>query len=489
MATGTATEAAWVGDPPIRITRYIRQSPELPQHAFLFIDGVLEALYGGAAGGGKSSALLAAALQYVDVPGYSALLLRRTFPDLNQPDALIPRSKEWLAGSGATWNDNDHRWTFPSGATLTFGHMQHEDNKLQYQGAAFQFVGFDELTQFSETQYTYLFSRCRRPKLPDNASDEDRRRIERLSQVPLRVRAASNPGGSGHDWVKARFGIYREDGDPRSAQLVCHRESWPHGRVFIPAKLSDNPHLDQGSYRSSLDELDHHTRSQLLDGDWDSRPPGDLFRRSWFEILDAAPEGCRWVRFWDLAATEPSDANPDPDWTVGARVGRHPNGSYIVEDIERLRRRPDAVKQAIRHCAQRDGKSTVIWIAQDPAQAGKSQIDDFIRDPLLAPYAVKGRRETGSKFVRAQPVSAKAEHGLVKLKRATWNAAFLDEHEAFTQTDEHSHDDQVDALSGAFGVLATAGGASTQSRLPDGLPLSVVRGNLVLVGEQYIDRT
>lgn len=482
-ATGATAEAAWVGDPPIRITKYIRQSPEPPQHAFLFIDHILEALYGGAAGGGKSSALLAAALQYVDVPGYSALLLRRTFRDLDQPDALIPRSKEWLAGTDAKWNDNNHRWTFPSGATLTFGYLAHEDDKLQYQGAAFQFVGFDELTQFSETQYTYLFSRCRRPQDIDGAPDS------RLAQVPLRVRAASNPGGPGHDWVKARFGIYREEGEPRSEPLVCHRETWPHGRVFIPARLDDNPHLDRDSYRGSLDELDHHTRAQLLDGDWDSRPPGDLFRKEWFQIVDAIPDGCRWVRRWDLAATEPSDANPDPDWTAGARVGMHPNGAYFVEHVERLRVRPEGVMDAIVRMAQRDGRSTVIWIPQDPGQAGKSQFDAIMRDPRLQGFTIRRQRETGSKFVRAQPVSAKAEHGLIFVKRGTWNTAFLDELEAFTETDEHAHDDQVDALSGAFDALASGSGAKTQSRLPSHTAPVVVRGGLTLVGEQFIDKT
>ncbi len=480
--------AAWVGKPPIRLTRYVRQSPEPPQHAFLFIDHVLEALYGGAAGGGKSSALLAAALQYVDVPGYSALLLRRTFRDLNQPDALIPRSKEWLSNTDARWNDNDHRWTFPGGATLTFGYLQHEDDKLQYQGAAFQFVGFDELTQFTETQYTYLFSRCRRPDVPKDASDEDRARIGRLAQVPLRVRAASNPGGPGHDWVKARFGIYRDEGESRSVPLVCHRESWPFARVFIPAKLADNPHLDQESYQESLNELDHHTRSQLLDGDWDSRPPGDLFRREWFEVVDVIPEGCTWVRRWDLAATEATEANPDPDWSVGARVGRHPNGDYFVEHVDRFRAKPSGVLDRIEAMAERDGKATVIWLPQDPGQAGKSQVDAWIRDPRLSGYTVKAERESGSKFVRAQPVSAKAERRMVKLKRGQWNGAFLDEHEAFTIDETHSHDDIVDATSGAFAALATPGGAETTSRLPKHHEPRVVRGNIVLTGEQFIDK-
>lgn len=479
--------AAWVGDPPIRWTSYIRQSPTPPQHAFLYLDQK-ESLYGGAAGGGKSSALLAAALQYVDVPGYSALLLRRTFRDLNQPDALIARSKEWLTATDATWNANDSRWTFPSGASLTFGYLDHEDDKLQYQGAAFQFVGFDELTQFSETQYTYLFSRCRRPKMPADATAEQRRMREGLSKVPLRVRAASNPGGPGHEWVKARFGIYREEGDERTAPLVCHRADWPAGRIFIPARLQDNPHLDQDSYIENLDELDHHTRAQLLDGDWDDRPPGDLFRREWFEIVDRAAEGCRWVRFWDLAATEPTDSNPDPDWTVGLRLGSHPNGDFYVEHIERLRGRPATVETAIVEASDRDGMGTTVWIEQEPGSSGKNTIDHYERTVLTA-RAVKGLRSTGSKAERARVVSAKAEKGRIKLIRSKWNLPFLDELEAFTETDEHAHDDQVDALTGGYiALVGHAGTASTTAyRASPDEPIHKT-GDLVLRGERYRDK-
>lgn len=471
-------EAAWRGDPPIRLTKYIRQSPEPPQHAFLFIDHVTEALYGGAAGGGKSSALLSAALQYVDVPGYAAILFRRTFPDLNQPDALIPRSKEWLADTDARWNDNEHRWYFPSGATLTFAHLQHEDDKYNYQGAAYQFIGFDELTQFSETQYTYLFSRLRRP--------EDEHYDGPLGQVPLRMRAASNPGGRGHDWVKDRFGIYRLEGETRTDPLVCHRPDWPHGRVFIPAKLSDNPHLDQDAYQDSLSNLDHHTRRQLLDGDWDARPPGDLFRREWFEIIDVAPEDCRWARFWDLAATEPSDSNPDPDWTVGLRYGKHPNGTFVVEHVERLRARPQGVESAIRTMADRDGKATAVWIEQEPGSSGKATVDTYVR--AMPDRVVKGKRSTGSKAERARVVSAQAEHGRVKLVRGTWNTVLLDELEAFTETDEHAHDDQVDALSGAHAALVEEGTVTTESYREGFTEPVVKRGDLILRGERYIDK-
>ena len=131
-----------------------------------------------------------AALQYVDVPGYAALLFRRTYADLNLPGALMDRAHQWLGATAARWNAHDHRWTFPSGATLTFGYLETERDKYRYQSSELQYIGFDELTQFPESQYTYLFSRLRR--LGD-------------SEVPLRMRSASNPGGEGHEWVRARF--------------------------------------------------------------------------------------------------------------------------------------------------------------------------------------------------------------------------------------------------------------------------------------------
>ena len=177
----------------LRLSRYLpprddggpyRPSP--PQAAFLLLD-CKEALYGGAAGGGKSDALLAAALQYVDVPGYTALILRRSFRDLALPDAIMHRAKRWLRPHrDVRWSEKDKTFTLPSGATLTFGYLEKEGDELSYQGSAYQYVAFDELTQFQEAQYLYLFSRLRKP--------ED-------LLVPLRMRAATNPGGPGHEWV------------------------------------------------------------------------------------------------------------------------------------------------------------------------------------------------------------------------------------------------------------------------------------------------
>ena len=401
--------------------KYIPQAPTSRQLEFLDLT-CREALYGGAAGGGKSSALLMAALLHVDKPGYAAILFRRTFTDLSLPDALIPRSHDWLAGTDATWDGNEYRWTFPSGATLSFGYLKAEKDKYRYQGAAFQFIGWDELTQFEETQYRYLFSRLRRLEGVD---------------IPLRVRGASNPGGSGHEWVKQRFGL--PEGDPT--------------RPFIPARVDDNPYLDRDEYIASLSELDPITRAQLLAGDWSVRSTGGLFRREWFTTWDGWPVYIPRVRYWDLASTEPSDQNPDPDWTAGALLGRQDTGTIWVLDMRRVRSTPLGVKQLVRQTAEQDGRGVAICIEQEPGASGKALIDSYIRE--LQGYEVRGVRPTGDKITRARPMSSYAEAGNMRLLRGPWIGDFMDELEAFPQG---AHDDQVDAASGAFAQLAPGSG-------------------------------
>jgi len=185
------------------------------------------------------------ALRYVHVPGYAALILRRTYADLSLPGAIMDRALDWLRGK-VDWSAQNKRFIFPSGATLTFGYLEHEKDKYRYQGSEYSFCAFDELTQFTETQYRYLLTRLRRLE---------------SSRVPLRMRCASNPGGVGHDWVKARF-VDSVDPD----------------RVFVPARLEDNPHLDQVSYRKALSLLDDTTRRQLEKGEWVRDGSTQLYR-------------------------------------------------------------------------------------------------------------------------------------------------------------------------------------------------------------------
>lgn len=254
----------------IKWTKYIPHEPHLKQHAFLWLH-CQEALFGGAAGGGKSDALLMAALQWADTPEYAAIILRRTFADLSLPGAVMSRAQEWLAHTDAKWDDNKKTWKFPSGATLTFGYLQTTKDKFRYQGAEFQFIGFDEVTQFPEEDYRYLFSRLRKPEPPTGDSEDDNRRkaiVRALSGVPLRMRCATNPGGEGHRWVKTRFLDKLPDTDePEDVQSAAER-------MFIPSLLEDNPSLDKGAYEASLRQLDPITQAQLRHGDWTIRQPG-----------------------------------------------------------------------------------------------------------------------------------------------------------------------------------------------------------------------
>jgi len=324
-------------------------------------------------------------------------------------------AREWLQPTDAHWKDQEKTWIFPSGATLSFGYLDNPNDVYRYQGAQFHFAGFDELTQIREYDYNYISSRTRRLKTSD---------------IPIRKRSASNPGGSGHVWVKQRFIV----------------EGLSHNRIFIPAKLEDNPYIDKDTYVKSLANLDPLTRTQLLEGDWDIRADKGMFKREWLQIVDAYPTG-RTVRYWDLAATEAKQGK-DPDYTSGARITVS-DGRYFISDIRRVRLSPGGVESLIRQCAELDGKSTYIYMEQEPGASGVNTIDHYQRS-VLPGWIFKGIKSTGSKELRAAPFSSQCEAGNVKLVQGKWINDFLDELESFPGGD---HDDQVDAASGAMEQL------------------------------------
>ena len=224
-----------------------------------------EVLYGGAAGGGKSDALLVEALRQVHIPHYRGIIFRKTYPQLSE---LIDRSHALysLAFPKARYNDSKHCWIFPSGAKIFFGAMQHSKDKTNYQGKRYDFVGFDELTHFTWEEYSYMFSRNRPSKNP-------RSKLRTICYI----RASTNPGGVGHGWVKARFIDAAEPGTP----IVENTEvRLPDGstktivrdRVFIPATIFDNKALleENPDYLGSLALLPEKERNALLYGDWDT---------------------------------------------------------------------------------------------------------------------------------------------------------------------------------------------------------------------------
>lgn len=193
--------------------------------------------------------------------------------------------------------------------------------------------------------------------------------------------------------------------------------------------------------------------SQATAGQFQQRPApaeGGLFKRHWIATVDAAPIGTRWVRGWDLAATE-SETAP---YTVGVKLGRTPEGAYIIGDVVRERVSAAGLQRLIVATAQRDGDGVSISIPQDPGQAGKAQKTALAR--ALAGFDARFSPETGDKATRAAPVAAQAEAGNVAMLRAPWNDAFVDELAVFPNG---AYADQVDALSRAFMHLARFAGS------------------------------
>lgn len=375
------------------------------------------------------------AAQYVEVPGYSALILRKTLPDLNQANALIPRSQEWWGGTGARWHEQKKRWLFPSGASIRFGYLEKDADLNNYQGSEYQFIGFDEATQFPLHQYLYLFSRLRKRRDMD---------------VPLRVRAASNPGGIGHVWVKERF---------------FAKESREEGRFFVPAKLVDNPTVDEDEYKRSLNKLDPITRAQLLDGDWDLAGAAGNFKRSWFTVVNDYPRQFeRLVRYWDTASVAPVPGQENKaDWTVGTLMGRMPGGRFIILDVVRFQGNAADVEKTILNTAISDGIEVEIFMEQEPGASGKIMIENY-QLRVLPGFYFEGVRSTGPKPVRAAPFASMARAGNVDIfadETTNWVRRWFDEVEAFPWGE---HDDQVDSAAGAYNVLTN--GEEIRDALP-----------------------
>ncbi len=421
-----------------RLTKYIPFDPTPKQRAFLLMNDTKELLYGGAAGGGKSVAQLMGALQYVDVPGYSAILFRKTYADLSLPGALISIAKEWLMPfvdrGQVKWSEKDKKFTFPSSATLAFGYLESTNDCYRYQGAAFQYIGMDEVTHISPANYRYMFSRLRKDK---------------NLNVPLRFRATANPGGEFGEFYYERFFVDNEN------------------RFFIPADIDDNPHLDSEEYRETLNELDPVTREQLLNGNWQIKESGDMFNSEWFTTVPShdVPEPAKRVRFWDMASTDPKKRKgknkKEPDWTVGFKLAHH-QGMFWIEDIVRVQKKPQEVEELIRQTAALDGYSCAIRMEQEPGSSGDITIDHYKRN-VLQGYDFDGVRSTGSKVQRAEVASSASQSGKVFIiDRCRNKTAFFDEVDVFPYG---AKDDTVDGFSGAFTYFKTGSIYAVPTRL------------------------
>ena len=330
-----------------------------------------EALYGGAAGGGKSDALVIEALRQVNVPNYRALILRKTFPQLRE---LIDKTMRYYKPvfPKARYNSSTHCWTFPSGAKIYFGSLNHAQDRYNYQGQQFDFIGFDELTHFTWEEYSYVMSR-NRPSGPGTR---------------CYVRATANPGGIGHGWVKARF---ITPAPPGTRMVELHHVKMPDGtvkdfrrtRIFIPAKVFDNQALleNDPGYLANLASQPDAERKALLDGNWDSftgqvftewrNDPDHYEDQRWTHVIKPFRIPAHWKiwRGYDFGFSKPFSVG----WYAADEEGRlyrikelygctgTPNEGLKIDPVEQARR--------IREAEQNDPvlRGRVILGVADPA--------------------------------------------------------------------------------------------------------------------------
>lgn len=323
-----------------------------------------EVLYGGAAGGGKSDALVIEALRQVHIPHYRGILLRKTFPECR---ALIDKSLTYYARAcpGAKYNDSKHIWTFPSGSAIYFGSLQHSKDKYKYQGQNYDFIGIDELTHFTYDEYSYLKSR-NRPQGPGTR---------------CYIRMTCNPGGVGHGWVKERFIAGREPFKTYYEDVTVEGERYRRSRAFIPATVFDNQALllNDPMYVANLGSLPEAEKKALLYGDWDSfsgqvftefkNDPAHYGDRKFTHVIDPFPIPKHWRRFrsFDFGYSRPFSVG----WWAVDEDGRLYRYRELYgctgEPNHGLRWEPHQIARKIRELEEKYDKGCRIMGVADPA--------------------------------------------------------------------------------------------------------------------------
>lgn len=445
-----------------------------PQETFLSTSADI-AIYGGAAGGGKTYALLLEAVRHTGNPKFGAVIFRRQSIQITQEGGLWDSSYEVYGGmKGAVPKTSPrYHWKFKTGARVGFAHIDGDRDLGKWQGSQIALIGFDELTHFTKKQFFYMMSRNRS-----------------ASGIDPYIRATCNPDAD--SWVadfiswwidpntgypiSERSGVIRymvhmndviswfdteEEGIDFANQNgldAFKAEKSVKSVTFIASTLQDNKILMENDpgYLANLLALTEVEKERLLNGNWKIKPSASSFfkRTQIGDILTVIPDDIVAIcRGWDLAATD-EDENKEAAYTAGVLIAKRACGRFLVLDVVNRQLKAGEVRKLIMTTTKADNAKYRKYctvrqrLPQDPGQAGKEQAGSYIE--MLAGYSVVTRPESGSKESRAEPMAAQWQQGFFDVMEGEWNEEYFNQLESFP---ESKFKDMVDAGSSAFGEI------------------------------------
>lgn len=422
-------------------------------------------IYGGAAGGGKTYALLLEALRHKDIKGFGAVIFRKNFTQITAEGGLWDASTKIFSQVPDAHQRKTPKlhWKFDAGAKLTFAHLDREEDLLAWQGTEIAYLAFDELTHFTKHQFLYMLSRNRstcgvKPYVratcnPDSDSwvaDFISWWIDQDTGYPIRERS-----GVVRYMCVLNDVIYWGDSPEDLAEKYDIPPTDCKSVTFIASRLEDNKILmtSDPSYLSNLKAMTEVDMERLLYGNWKIKAQaGRYFKRTQVTIITEAPNDIiMWCRAWDLAATD-EDENGDADLTAGVLMGLRKGGTVVALNVINQRIKAGDVEKLVYNTAlidrQRYGYQYIVRVPQDPGQAGKVLAGQYVK--LLSGFNVKTLPVSGSKELRATPFAAQWQNGNVEVLLGDWNEEYFSQLESFP---ESKHDDMVDASSDAFSEL------------------------------------
>lgn len=448
-------------------------------------------IYGGAAGGGKTYALLLEALRHKETKGFGGVIFRKNYTQITAEGGLWDASEKifYKVPDSSPRKTPKLHWKFDSGSKLHFAHIDKEEDLLAWQGTEIAYLAFDELTHFSQHQFMYMLSRNRstcgvRPYVRATCNpDSDSWVANFISWWIDQETGYPIPERSGKiRWmVRLNETIYWADTKENAIEIAMDNgiereqaETMPKSLTFIASKLQDNKILmkNDPNYLANLQALPVVDRERLLYGNWKIKAAaGLMFKRTKVNLVEELPtDVIFWCRGWDLAATS-EDEKGNPAFTAGVLIGKRKNGRYIIADVINKRLSAADVRKLIHMTAQSDRATfgrVVQRLPQDPGQAGKEQAQSYLK--LLSGFIVKIIPESGDKVTRAEPFSAMwqgtetMDTGFVDVLVADWNGMFFNQYESFPQSD---FKDMVDAGANAFNTIES--GVTYSTPPADGL--------------------